>query len=311
MMLVALAGGCAARRPALTPSPQQQQTLASMRRLEKHLGFGESGNFRVASERVDAYYHCYYTGKFELPDSYGGLHLVDGTRDGCAVDDSRYDVFFYPMEAVAGAKTPVTTSLAEASPERFSVVVAHEDFHDVDEIRRLPTRFSEAAATLIGFLTAAEHAREEGAPEPLSLEAELYRRKSEIGNTHHGRLGRLYTDLRAGSISKAEAAAEKERLFRELKTACEAITPVPTSFNPCPGALNNAGLAFDATYTRFYPLLYRLYAVLGSDLRATIQTLRNAPRGSEPDLVRYFEGLVNVMDQGAIPATPAVTPPTD
>ena len=63
------------------------------------------------TERSVAAYRCYYTGKLELPESYPGLQLKQGAKDGCALDPEKYDVFFYPIEAVGNGKTPVTTSL--------------------------------------------------------------------------------------------------------------------------------------------------------------------------------------------------------
>ena len=46
------------------------------------------------------------------------------------------------------------------------------------------------------------------------------------------------------------------------------------SFNKCPAAMNNAGLAFDRTYTRHYPLLHDLYTRLGGDTAALVSTLK-------------------------------------
>ncbi|MCP5109249.1 MAG: hypothetical protein GY953_00275, partial [bacterium] len=268
---------------------------------EEELGFERTGNFRHHSGSKEAYYQCYYTGKFELPHSYETLRIADGTSEGCSIDTDKFDVFFYPIEAVAGAETPVTTSLEEASDERFVVVVAHEDFHEMEEIQRLPTRFSEAAATLAGFLTAAELARREhGADSERyrihALEVELYLKKASIVNSYHQELLRLYAQLHRKEITKREAAADKERLFLELAAACEAITPDPESFNKCPSANNNAGLAFDLTYTRFYPELYDLHTAAGRNLTTTIELLRQPARRkeiSELEALRHFERLAN------------------
>jgi hypothetical protein len=38
--------------------------------------------------------------------------------------------------------------------------------------------------------------------------------------------------------------------------------------------MNNAGLAFDRTYTRYYPMLHDLYALLGSDTATLVSTLK-------------------------------------
>ena len=52
-------------------------------------------------------------------------------------------------------------------------------------------------------------------------------------------------------------------LYDELERSCSAITPDPVSFNKCPAAMNNAGLAFDRTYTAHYPMFHELYTLLG------------------------------------------------
>ena len=43
-----------------------------------------------------------------------------------------------------------------------------------------------------------------------------------------------------------------------------------------PAADNNAGLAFDRTYTKFYPLLYELFDSHGGDVKTTIEILDRA-----------------------------------
>ena len=62
--------------------------------------------------------------------------------------------------------------------------------------------------------------------------------------------------------------------------------------NKCVSAANNAGLAFDHTYTKYYPLLYRVYEGCGKDLKCTAQRIMAAPRKRhERDLLAYFERL--------------------
>ena len=38
--------------------------------------------------------------------------------------------------------------------------------------------------------------------------------------------------------------------------------------------MNNAGLAFDRTYTAHYPMLHDLYTLLGADTPALVSTLK-------------------------------------
>ena len=100
----------------------------------------------------------------------------------------------------------------------------------------------------------------------------LYRQKALLINRYRHRTATLYSRYRRREITKAEALREKEALFRELGAECLAL-PVALAYNPCPAALNNAGLAFDATYTRLYPLMMELLPAARWDRQATVRVL--------------------------------------
>ncbi len=302
-------GACRRAQPlAAVPGPSPRQKLIrEIQEFGQASGFAQTRSFSRNDPSKQAFYRCYYTDKLRLPDSYDGLKVKDGSAEGCAVDERKYDVFFYPAEALAGPKTPVTESLAEASPERLAVVVSHEDFHQQKPIRRLPATVEEASATLVGFLTAAEYARtaqgeDSSLYQNLSGEAARFLKKAEIVNRFHARLRSLYQRVKAGRIPKTAALSEKQRLFQQLEQACKSIFPDPSSFNECPGALNNAGLAFDHTYSKHYPLMYRLALVHGKDLKSLVDTLQGLPaRGwSEKEAVAYLESLI--AGRSAVPA---------
>lgn len=281
-VLAFFSGACdspAQDRPRAGPETEIQQ----LKKAEKSAGFGPTGNFARADPRIAAYYRCYYTGKLELPDSYDGLKLREGTRQGCSLNESKYDVFFYPVEAVASGQAPVTQSLAQASTDRLAMVVPHEDFHD--QVRRLPDLIGEAAATLIGFVTAAT------AFDKQALDADLFSRKAEIVNRYFDRLSETYQSARRGALSREAARQEQRRLLGNLQQECAAIEPNPASFNKCLPAANNAGLAFDHSYTKYYPLLYRVYVNCGKDLRCTTQKILSAPRKPEVEVGRYFAAM--------------------
>jgi len=250
-----------------------------MKAFEQTLGVQATNNFLSYSANQRAVHRCYFTEKLELPRSYRDLHLVQGSDAGCSVDMERYDVFFYPAEAVASGASPVTPALADAPLERLLVVVPHEDFHNQEEARGASPDAAEAAATLIGFLTATEFARDrfgEGSPAFVRLdrEARLFLQKARIVNLYHDRVSALYSSFRAGRITRQAALASKAELFLQLGRECAAIAPDPASFNKCPAAMNNAGLAFDNTYTRRYPAMFDRYERSGEDTRATILDLR-------------------------------------
>lgn len=295
--VIALAGVSAAAS-AQDPGAHGD-VIESMKRFEEAQGLKPTRNFEKRSEQTAASYRCYFTGKLDLPQTYDDLDLRQVKGQTCGLDETRYDVFYYAIEAVASGHTPVTGNLEQAPIERVLVVVPHEDLHDAKELKDLPAAIGEAATTLMGFHTAAAFARERyGADsatyQNLSREAELFLRKSEIVNRYFDQLRALYTRAREGRTSTETALAAKAEAFARLGLECSAIRPAPASFNACPAALNNAGLAFDATYTRYYPLLYRVYVSEGRDLGATLGALSPAARGkakSEAEVAAYLQGL--------------------
>ena len=194
-----------------------------------------------------------------------------------------------------------------AEIERVLVVVPHEDFHNQPETRKAPTEVSEAAATLIGFLTASAFAKERFGAEStparlLDLDADLFLRKSLVVNVYYEKVSELYQSLRAGRLTRAQALERKAELFAELQQACSQILPDSVSFNKCPSALNNAGLAFDRTYTQNYPMLHELYKLLGSDTPALVSTLKRLLRNwpvaaaGAGDLLKVQEDNVTELD---------------
>jgi hypothetical protein len=287
--------------PAPPPDSEvinRQDLLGAVKRLERKLGFRRTKNFKRQSSENAVSYRCYYTGKLELPDSYETLKLLQGTKDGCPLDTKEYDVFFYPLEASGSGKTPLSASLANESMERFLVVVPHEDFHSSKELKKLPVGFGEASATLAGFLTAMEVAREkfgENSDVYLNLrrEPELFAQKAEVVNRYHSQLRRLYAAAHEGQISESDALEQKRQAFEELHRACSAINPEPKSFNRCSGANNNAGLAFDETYTKYYPLMYKLYLAEGRQVKPTLSALeRGLNANTEADALNNLEKAV-------------------
>ncbi len=259
------------------------EVIDALKTYERSLGLRDTHNFQRRSGAEAASYRCYYTGKLELPATYDGLELRQVDARGCAVDEQKYDTFFYAIEAVASGDTPVTSGLEKASTERLLVVVPHEDMHAAEELRGLGVALNEAATTLIAFRTAAEFAKTRygemsGAYDRLAHEADLFLAKANIINRYWTELSGLYAGVTAGRTPAPQALAAKSTAFARLRRECEAIQPKPASFNACPAAENNAGLAFDMTYARYYPLVYELWLLEGRDIRRTLDTLAQAGR---------------------------------
>ncbi|HEV2493256.1 MAG TPA: hypothetical protein VG204_09320 [Terriglobia bacterium] len=278
IVLVTACGGYDPHAQDASP-PSRPALIHAIKKLERSLGFRRTGNFKTHSETIAAYYRCYYTGKLDLPESYEGLELRQGTKDGCPVDPAQYDVFFYPIEAVGSGKSPVTASLDRDSLERFLVVVPHEDFHAGKGLRHLPATVTEASSTLIGFLTASEVARQQFGADAevtrnLEQEPDLFLRKAELVNRYYTRLSEVYAAVKAGEVPASDALSQKARLFDAMQQQCQAIAPSPRSFNKCLAANNNAGLAFERTYTKYYPLTYQVFLAEGRNPKVTIEAIR-------------------------------------
>src|SRR5918993_5138177 len=306
--VVAAAGSGCARNPraAVTPaSPAASasnafvasEVIAEVKDFAVELGGHATENFLRHSDSHTSDTRCYFTGKLQLPEFYNTLRMVREDEDRCAARSGEHDVFFYPVQAVASGEETITVSLAEAPTERVLVVVPHEDFHNQREAWKAPTEVAEAAATLVGFLTASGFAKQRfGAESPtarvLARDADLFLRKSFIVNEYYGKVSRLYDEFRSGALTTEQALERKGQLFTELQRSCAEIAPEPVSFNKCPAAMNNAGLAFDRTYTRHYPTLHDLYTLLGSDTSRLVTTLKrlmtNWPESAEnaADLIK-------------------------
>ena len=295
LLLVCTAvAGCGADRSAPTVDPPfpRQAIIAELQEFQQSLGVERTGNFRRFSDAQDAVYRCYFTGRLELPASYEALQLIESDEPSCPVDEKAYDVFFYPIEAVASGSSPVSPALAEASLERALVVVSHEDFHNQREARQASFDIAEAAATLAGFLTARDFSRikygeESGIVQRLDREADRFLVKARIVNAFYRRLEGVYDAYEAGALTRDDALARKAALYGELERECGALAPA-VSFNSCPAAMNNAGLAFDRTYTRHYPTWFELHESLDRDTGATVAAFRRvlaAGPQSETDLL--------------------------
>lgn len=279
VLLMGILASCAARnQPGGTASAptERQQQIARLQEFAHEKGFPETGNFRKADPEKRAYYLCYFTSPWELPQDYHGLRYRERDQRGCGLSESKFDVYFHRVESVANEDAPVTQALEEASPERALMVAAHEEAHEDPQLERLPDAFAEAASTLLGMITAAEFALRDGdavTATHLSADARLYARKSQAVNTLHAALSTLYAEHRAGKRNRAETAARKRELLEGHAAEC-ATFGRGYSINPCLPVANNAGVAFEHTYTRFYPLLYALYESTGHDLDRFLRALR-------------------------------------
>ena len=276
-----------------------RETIDSLKAYEAQVGFEATQNFATATGEAFPG-RCYSTGILELPESYRQLRLSAAVDGKCGIDESENDVFPYLLEVAATGRSPVTPALEGAALERLLMVVPHEDFHNQPEMKRAPPAVAEAAATLVGYLAAAGFARQRYGPESpvfqrLALEGTLFLTKARIVNDYFGQVAATYRTYRDGRISRDDALVSKRELFGGLLQACSSSGAAPVSFNRCPAIMNNAGLAFDHTYTREYPLLFDFHVRLGSNIASTVTGLRRllarwpAGANSGPDLIEALQ----------------------
>ncbi len=278
-----LVTACVATRgtavPASRSAPSATQTIiAALKAYETRVGFAPTRNF-VEATNVAFAGRCYYTGKLELPESYQALRLVGANNGRCSLDESALDVFPYALETAATGTSAVTPALENATLARMLMLVPHEDFHNQPEAQRAAPSVAEAAATLAGFVTAAGFAREYFGPDStivrhLATEPTLFAAKAAIVNRYYDEVAALYAAYRAGHLQRDDVLDRKHRLFAELGQTCVESHGTPVSFNQCPAVLNNAGLAFDRTYTRDFPALLALARRLDTNVSETVARLR-------------------------------------
>jgi len=266
----------AASRPA---SSTAIDAIGDLKAFEGTLGGEQTQNFLRYSARVSSDERCYFTGKLELPQLYSGLKLAREDEARCMARATASDVFFYPVQAVASGEETITVGLAAAPVERLLMVVPHEDFHNQIQSLGLAADVAESAATLVGFLTASGFAREKFGEDSIAFrtlqgDIGLFLQKSIIVNRYYERVRDIYALFREGSLTQEKALDKKAEAFSDLELECSAITPDPVSFNKCPAAMNNAGLAFDRTYTRDYPFMHDVYVRLGRDPAAVVPALK-------------------------------------
>jgi hypothetical protein len=302
-VLLALGGAA----PAAAQAPGPKAAIEAIREYQQTLGMTPTGNFHKHSRKAVAAYRCYYTGKLELPESYDELRFEKGSEKGCPLDPEKYDIFFYPIEAVASGNMPVTSALAGAAPERLLMVVLHEDFHEYHEHSKLPAAATEAASTLMGFITAAGFVADRAEQTAdiaarMAREADLFLAKAQMVNRYREEVADLCRAANAGEVSKQAALHRKQQLFGDLERDCRSLPAEPASFDSCPGALNNAGLAFDYTYTKHYPLLHQLYESRQRDLRTTltsVQEILAMPLQTEDEFVAAIREQIAMAQQAA------------
>jgi hypothetical protein len=270
----------------------RQELVREIQKYELSVGFTPTNNFKTYEDTVSAIYLCYHSDKFDLT-----TYFTQGTKDGCSIDEHKYDVFFYPAQAIAGVNVPLMSSLAKDSIGRFIMVVFHEDFHE--QVVGIPTTaLNESSTTLMGLLLAREFASEKyGAQSDvvknITADIELFLRGALIEEQYASSLRSVYAQVRSGEKTRDDGLSLKEILFEEMRNECSGLRSKLLS--TCSAIQNNAHFGYHLNYTTHYPLFYQLYEACGQDVKVLSTTIISLvkDRLSEEKFILKVQKIIN------------------
>ena len=256
------------------------ELITEIKSFENRLGFSETENFKTYSDETEAYDYSFFTSETELPYSLDDplLQNATGKPESIPIDLETHDVFFYSIEAIAGIKTPVTRSLLRAPLPRFIHVILHEDWHEqIDSPLGIEEPSGEVVSYVAAMLFAEEKfGRDSAVYKTLKKDFGNRLKESEVYQQYYDELSLLYSSYSSGGISLVETLSRKARLLEAMKDDLKDI------WGASPKQLNNAYIAFQMTYLRHLPLMYRVYSATNSDLMETMAIFRSIPdQGAE------------------------------
>ncbi|MDP2908915.1 MAG: aminopeptidase [Nanoarchaeota archaeon] len=228
---------------------------------EERLSLPVSDNFIVYDTSFKTKHVLYYCSKLELPKTYFELESCGFNTEEEALEKKKkleaegYDVYYRTMEASAVSPTISKTLLERKLPRKLEVVL-HENMHDYVNF---PIDLDEAFACVIGDFGALEYITEK-----LGHDSEEYKymiqkikknyKDAELIIEYYNKLdGVLNLNL-----PEEEKIVEKERLMDELAVKRSALWGVKIE------KLNNPALISFMTYSRFTPLVKKVYEKAGS-----------------------------------------------
>jgi hypothetical protein len=251
------------------------ELLTEIKAFEIELGFDETENFKTFSDEIVSYDYCFFTPRTTLPYSLDDplLQRSKGKLKELNIDTDKYDVYYYPIEAIAGIGTPVTVSLLRAPLPRFIHIIFHEDWHEQMD---LPLGIEEPCAEVVSYAAAMLFAGEKFGQDSAvyrTLEKQFYNklRESKVYQQYYDELNLLYASFHSGEISEAETLARKTEL---LGTMADDLKDI---WGASPSQLNNAFIALQITYYRHLPLVYQAHAATDFNLAETIAIFRSVP----------------------------------
>ena len=264
--------------------------VSEIKAFQAKLDWAPTKNFSEYRSSQGSYLYCGTSGTFDFEVT----GRWDISKEECSASSG--DAYFVEVEAIAGVGMPLSPAMVRSPLARFIMVVFHEDFHE--QIPDIPTiETNESAATLLGFLSARDFAREKEGEQSLlaqtfSSDIEYSRQAAFVEKQYYDALSNLYERLRRGKISKDEALREKARLYKEMQSTCATVRL--STVMSCGVMANNAAFERSFRYSVYYPLLYDLHQVCGEDTKKTGDIIIALAKKelTEKEFVRRVETLI-------------------
>lgn len=277
---------------------------------EEKLGLPVSDNFIVYDTSFETSHVIYYSDRLKLPETYFDLEEKSFNTKEEALEKKKeleakgYDVFYRVMEASANAPT-ISKMLLESKLPRKIETVLHENMHDyLDHAMSyviFPLDFEEAFACVVGDFGSLEYITEKHGKESDEYKYTVKNIKKEY--EHAELIIEYYNKL--DNLLKSDMAEEaklegKEKLMDELAKKRSSLLGNKAE------KLNNPGLIVYMTYSRYAPLVRKVYEKAGSTqelikvskgLSKFLKTLPETERETETETgvcsIRYLENYLN------------------
>lgn len=243
--------------------------LEEARAFEGRIGFTKTGIFSAFSEEQGRVHFCGHVSPLYLPYSYQDPTILwydVATERECRAHADGADVYFDSVEVLGEAGAAVSPEVLAVQLQRFLYLVFHEDCH---EQFNFPYGVEEALCNLIAYRAMVQFSVEKYGPK--SREAVAIQRYVNEEDKRARNLRDLYVEL-AGYYARYD----RKQLAAEalLKDRARLFGKAERVLAWKRGSLNNVSLANEMTYSRFYPLVDRVYDKLGRDLVRTVAFFR-------------------------------------
>lgn len=204
--------------------------------------------------------------------------IKDNLRDEYGFYEGSKDLFYRVNSdyVLDGKGCDMTDSFIDSPVERKVELILHEDWHVNHKIlahRAVDSAVSESTASFVGVFGAVEFAKEKYGEKSWAYKQALQARDSwmyhaYITNESYRKLSEIYSM----DIPFEEKMELKSKLLDEIGA--------PYS--------NNASIAYDYAYTKYFPDIFRIYLSQDKDFVKTVDILKKVPP-DDSDAERFLK----------------------